>query len=83
MDKGMDRRGFLKSSALTGMSVGLAASGLGRVARASANGKVVLAVAGSKFAGYEGFGSWERGHVLLQDHGDEVHFRSIKIRETK
>jgi len=38
-------------------------------------------VAGSKFAGTEGFGMAERGPIHIQDHNDEVHFRSIKIRE--
>ena len=38
-------------------------------------------MARSKYARWEGFGHWEQGHILLQDHGDEVHFRSIKIRE--
>ncbi|ARA91992.1 hypothetical protein AWN76_001625 [Rhodothermaceae bacterium RA] len=38
-------------------------------------------VQNSKYARWENFGEWEQGHLLLQDHGDEVHFRSIKIRE--
>lgn len=38
-------------------------------------------VAASKFAKMEGFGMAERGPIHIQDHNDEVHFRSIKIRE--
>ncbi|MCY3927600.1 MAG: DUF1080 domain-containing protein [Acidobacteria bacterium] len=38
------------------------------------------AIALSKFAGRKGFGKWPEGRILLQDHGDEVAFRSIKVR---
>lgn len=38
-------------------------------------------VARSKYAHWDGFGAWQSGHILLQDHGNEVHFRSIKIRK--
>jgi hypothetical protein len=37
-------------------------------------------VARSKYAHWDGFGGWQSGHILLQDHGNEVHFRSIKVR---
>jgi hypothetical protein len=34
----------------------------------------------SKFAPMKGFGREERGHIALQDHGDKVWFRNLKIR---
>ncbi len=37
-------------------------------------------VARSKYAEWKEFGHWTEGHILLQDHGNEVHFRSIKVR---
>lgn len=38
-------------------------------------------VAKSKFAQFPTFGKADRGHICLQDHGDVVAFRSIKVRE--
>ena len=37
-------------------------------------------IAKSKFATMEGFGAEGKGHIALQDHGDKVWFKNIKIR---
>ncbi|MFW5725757.1 MAG: 3-keto-disaccharide hydrolase [Bacteroidota bacterium] len=56
------------------------------------NGEVVLEyhlgtpdweekVANSKFADFPWFGKYEPGYISLQDHGDDVWFRNIRIKE--
>ncbi len=38
-------------------------------------------IAGSKFAKMPGFGTYQTGRIGLQDHGDKVWYRNIKIRK--
>jgi hypothetical protein len=37
-------------------------------------------VGDSKFKGWEGFGKYSKGRIALQDHGDLVTFKNVKIR---
>ena len=37
-------------------------------------------VAGSKFAAWKNFGTYQTGKISLQDHGDEVWYRNIVIK---
>ena len=37
-------------------------------------------IAGSKFRNMEGFGTYNKGRICLQDHGNGVCYRNIKIR---
>lgn len=48
---------------------------------ASPEGKALIQ--GSKFKTWTRFASLTRGHIVLQDHGDPVSFRNVKIRELK
>lgn len=38
-------------------------------------------VAGSKFSAWPGFGTFKKGHIALQDHGNIVWYRNITIKE--
>jgi Domain of Unknown Function (DUF1080) len=66
----------------------------GQTAEHWLNGKKVLqyeldspvlkaAIQKSKFKDVSRFGTRQNGHILLQDHNDQVWFRSIKIRRLK
>jgi hypothetical protein len=48
---------------------------------ASEKGKAALQ--SSKFKDWSNFASLKKGHIAFQDHGDVVHYRSIRIKELK
>ena len=41
------------------------------------------ALAASKFHAIAWYGQRRTGHIVLQDHGDDVWIRSVKLRELK
>ena len=41
--------------------------------------ELTAAIEKSKFKGIERFGTLQKGHILLQDHGDQVWYRNIAI----
>ena len=45
--------------------------------------ELLQAIAKSKFKNVEGFGQPHRGRILLQDHGDEVAYRNLRIKKLK
>jgi hypothetical protein len=40
-------------------------------------------IADSKFKDIPGFGEVSKGHILLQDHGNEAAVRNVKIKPLK
>ena len=38
-------------------------------------------VANSKFATWEGYGKYQKGHLCIQDHPGVISYRNMKIRE--
>jgi hypothetical protein len=43
--------------------------------------ELIQLLKGSKFETWDGFGTYRKGKIALQDHGDAVAYRNIKIKE--
>lgn len=38
-------------------------------------------IADSKFSQWPGFGTYKKGHICIQDHGDAVEFKNMMIKQ--
>ena len=61
--------------------LGLVLNGVNVVSTILWNDNWKKLISESKFKSMPGFGTYKKGHIALQDHGDKVSFRNIRIRE--
>jgi hypothetical protein len=69
------------SIAVNGMRVEYWLSGVKLIEYELGSPALMAAKAKSKFKDEAGWRTKLKGHILLRDHGDEVAFRNIRIRE--
>ncbi len=72
---------FIKTGAVKGSYVTHYLNGIKLVEYERGTQMWKALVAYSKYADWPAFGEAESGHILLQDHGDEVSFKNIRILE--